>query len=188
MQAREECRAIAAGNVFLIGLMGVGKTTVGKLLAHALGKAFVDSDHEIVRRTGVAIPVIFNIEGEAGFRAREARVIDELTQCHNIVLATGGGAVLREENRQRLRCRGTVIYLRARAEALLQRTRYDRNRPLLQTDDRLATLTALFAQRDPLYRKTADIVLNADGHNPHHLIRQIEKRLSSCRFSLTSDP
>jgi len=184
MRADEER---SAGNIFLVGLMGAGKTTIGKLLAHALGKTFVDSDHEIVRRTGVAIPVIFDIEGEAGFRAREAQVIDELTQRRDIVLATGGGAVLQEENRRRLRRRGTVIYLRARVEELLHRTRHDHNRPLLQTADPKATLTALFAQRDPLYRETADIVLNTGGQNLHHLVRQAETRLRSRRLPLTPD-
>ena len=115
--------------------MGSGKTSVGKRLANELNLDFIDSDHEIERRTGTTIPIIFDIEGEAGFRKREAAVIDELTARNNIVLATGGGAVLNSENRDRLKARGTVVYLSATAEELYERTARDRNRPLLQTED-----------------------------------------------------
>src|SRR5215210_3850034 len=144
------------GNIFLVGLMGAGKTSVGKLLARRLGKVFYDSDHEIERSTGVRIPVIFEIEGESGFSARESRVLAELARCPDIVLATGGGAVLAEENRRVLSAHGTVVYLRASPHDLYQRTRHDRNRPLLQTDNPLGKLTSLFSERDALYREVAD--------------------------------
>ncbi|MFO8023542.1 shikimate kinase, partial [Thiohalophilus sp.] len=133
----------AINNIFLIGLMGAGKTTIGRQLAQALGKEFIDSDHEIENRTGVNIPLIFELEGEQGFREREAAVIDDLTARDNVVLATGGGAVLYEQNRQHLKERGTVIYLQARVGQLLERTHKDKNRPLLQTADPEARLQAL---------------------------------------------
>lgn len=145
-------------NIYLIGLMGAGKTTVGKQLARRLGRQFVDSDHEIAARTGVAIPTIFEIEGEDGFRRREAQIIVELTGLHGIVMATGGGVVLRPENRSRLRDTGWVVYLNVPPAMLYERTRYDRNRPLLQVADPLARLEALHAERDPLYREVAHFV------------------------------
>jgi shikimate kinase len=167
------------GNIFLVGLMGAGKTTVGKLLAKHLHKTFVDSDHEIERRTGVNIPLIFELEGEAGFRAREAAVIDELTQLQDTVLATGGGAVLNPQNREHLRQRGTVIYLRANVEDLWARTRHDRNRPLLQTPDPQARLRELYAQRDPLYREIAHIVIDSGEQNVHTLVHRLETKLKT---------
>ena len=147
-------------NLFLVGLMGAGKTTVGRLLARHYGCTFYDSDHEIVARTGVKIPVIFEIEGEAGFRKREEAVIAELTAQSGIVLATGGGAVLSATNRENLKKNGVVIYLRGTPEHLYERTRHDRNRPLLQTENPLARLRELYQQRDPLYREVADIVVD----------------------------
>src|SRR5215213_8570954 len=144
----ESARAAATGrggNIFLVGLMGAGKTSVGKLLARRLGKVFYDSDHEIERATGVRIPVIFEIEGESGFRARESRVLAELARFPDIVLATGGGAVLAKENRKVLSQHGTVVYLRAAPHDLYQRTRHDRNRPLLHTENPLGKLTSLFS-------------------------------------------
>jgi shikimate kinase len=147
-------------NVFLVGLMGAGKTTVGQLLARRLGKTFHDSDHEIELRTGVRIPVIFEIEGEAGFRSRESQTIAALCDLDDIVLATGGGAVLEPANRERLHSNGFVIYLRGDPQQLWQRTRHDRNRPLLQTDDPLRRLRELYEQRDPLYREVADLVVD----------------------------
>lgn len=157
--------------------MGAGKTTVGKLLAKRLNKTFIDSDHEIERRTGVNIPLIFEVEGEAGFRAREAAVIEELSGQKNIVLATGGGAVLSQQNRDNLSHNGTVIYLRARVEDLWQRTRHDKNRPLLQTADPQARLQELYTQRDPLYREIADIVMDSGAQSVHALVHQIEEQL-----------
>lgn len=165
------------GNIFLVGLMGAGKTTVGKLLAKRLQKTFLDSDHELERRTGVKIPLIFELEGEAGFRERESALIDELTRLENIILATGGGAVLRSENRSALAQRGTVIYLNAKPEDLWLRTQHDKNRPLLQTPDPKGRLSELYAQRDPLYREIADIIIASGHQNVHHAAREVERRL-----------
>ena len=169
---------MSSSNLFLVGLMGAGKTTVGKLLAKHLGKQFIDSDHEIERRTGVKVHVIFELEGEAGFRAREAAVIDELSQQNNIVLATGGGAILQEENRRALHSRGTVIYLRANVEDLWRRTRHDKSRPLLQTENPRARLQQLLTQRDPLYRETAHLVIDTGEQNVQKLLRNLEKELA----------
>lgn len=166
------------GNVFLVGLMGAGKTTIGRQLAKALSKSFVDSDHEIEQRTGVSIPTIFELEGEAGFRVREAAMIEELTRREGVILATGGGVVLNPENRRFLKDRGTVVYLCAQVDDLLARTRHDRNRPLLQTADPRAKLTELLRQRDPLYREVADIVVDTGQQNVHTLVRQLEKKLA----------
>jgi shikimate kinase len=140
---------------------------------------FVDSDHEIEARTGASIPWIFDVEGEAGFRKRESAVIDDLTQRHNIVLATGGGAVLDKTNRDHLRNRGKVIYLAADVEQLLQRTRHDRNRPLLQTDDPRARLEELMRIRDPLYREVADIVLQTGQSSVRHAVDRIFRALKN---------
>ena len=143
-------------NIFLVGMMGAGKTTIGKLLAHFLDKTFYDSDREIQKRTGVGIPMIFEIEGEAGFRKREAEMLSELVTMENIVLATGGGAVLSQENREMLRRKGTVIYLRAAVEDLWRRTRQDKNRPLLKTSDPRRTIGgALYPAGSPLSRNSA---------------------------------
>ena len=131
--------------------MGAGKSTVGKLLAEKLNYQFVDSDHEIEAKTGANIPMIFDIEGEAGFRVREAAMIDELTQRSEVVLATGGGVVETESNRQHLRSRGFVVYLKSPVEALIQRTKHDRNRPLLQTDNPAQVLRDLMKKREPWY-------------------------------------
>jgi len=165
------------GNIFLVGLMGAGKTSVGRLLAKRFDKTFYDCDHEIERRTGVKIPVIFDIEGEAGFRARESAVLRELTLLHDIVLATGGGAVVREENRRALKENGTVVYLRASLDDLWQRTRHDRNRPLLQTTDPRAKLEQLFRQRDPLYHEVATLVVDTGSQSLRSLAHQLEQRL-----------
>lgn len=148
-----------AGNLFLVGLMGAGKTTLGRQLAEKLHRPFYDSDHVICERTGVSIPTIFEMEGEQGFRNRESAVLNDLSALERIVLATGGGAVLRPENRQYLRERGTVIYLHVLPEILFERTRYDKNRPLLQVADPLAKFRELYEIRHPIYRETAHIVL-----------------------------
>ncbi len=140
--------------------MGAGKTTVGRILARELHKSFVDTDREIEKRTGVAIPVIFEFEGEAGFRSREAAIIGEYAELDNLVLATGGGAILHPDSRVKLAARGRVVYLHAQAADLFQRTRRDRNRPLLQTPDPQAKLAELYYQRDPLYREIADLVVD----------------------------
>lgn len=152
------------GNLFLVGPMGAGKTTVGRHLADLLGRTFVDSDHEIERRTGATIPWIFEKEGEVGFRLREEAVLDELTSMHNIVLATGGGAVTQEQSRRYLRDRGTVIYLYTPVSMQVARTSRDRNRPLLQTSNPEARLRELLEIRDPLYRSIAHhVVMTLDG-------------------------
>jgi shikimate kinase len=166
------------GNVFLVGLMGAGKTSVGRLLARRLGKTFYDCDHEIERATGVRIPVIFEIEGEAGFRERERRMLAELAHRPNIVLATGGGAVLSPENRAVLKANGTVIYLCATPSDLWQRTRHDKNRPLLQTDKPLEKLMALYRQRDPLYREVANVVVDTGSQSLSALAYRLEQRLA----------
>ncbi len=167
------------GNIILVGLMGAGKTSVGKALARILGKTFVDSDQELERATGVKIPLIFEIEGEAGFRVRESKMLAELVQLDNIVLATGGGAVLAKENRDLLAARGTVIYLRAPVRSLIKRTRRDRSRPLLQVPDPAAKLTALYEQRDPLYREVAHLVVDTGDQSVRVLAGQIETKLQA---------
>ena len=167
------------GNIFLVGMMGAGKTTVGRLLARRLKLRFVDSDREIETRCGVKIPVIFEIEGEAGFRTREALAVEALTGLEGIVLATGGGAVLAEPNRRHLSARGTVVYLSARPEDLYDRVRHDRNRPLLAGGQPLARLRELHRQRDPLYRSVADIVLETGAQSVQALARQLLDRLET---------
>jgi shikimate kinase len=164
-------------NVYLVGMMGAGKTTVGRLLARRLRLRFLDSDQEIEERCGVKIPVIFEIEGEAGFRSREREAIDELTALDGIVLATGGGAVLAPENREHLAARGTVVYLRARPEDLFHRVRHDRNRPLLATADPLGKLRQLYEERDPLYREVADIVVETGAQSVQTLARLLLEKL-----------
>ncbi|MBZ0248342.1 MAG: shikimate kinase [Burkholderiales bacterium] len=149
------------GNVFLVGMMGAGKSTVGRALARRLGREFVDCDREIVERTGVPIATIFEIEGEAGFRRRESAVLAELAGRPGAVIATGGGAVLAAENRRLMREHGTVVYLHADLDHLHERTRHDSARPLLATGDRRETLAALLAARDPLYRETAHVVVES---------------------------
>lgn len=164
-------------NIYFVGLMGAGKTTIGRSIAKHLNKVFYDSDHEIEKRTGVNIPLIFELEGEAGFRRREAHVIEELTAMHDIVLATGGGVVLSKENREYLKANGTVIYLRANVHDLWQRTRNDKNRPLLQGGDAKEKLERLFAERDPLYREVASMVIDTGGQPVHQLVNHIEQKL-----------
>jgi shikimate kinase len=164
-------------NICLVGMMGAGKTTVGRQLAKRLAWRFVDADHEIEARTGVRIPTIFEIEGEAGFRRREADTIEALTRDSGLVLATGGGAVLDPANRRRLKESGLVIYLRVLPLVLYERTRHDRNRPLLQVADPLAKLEELFAQRDPLYREVADVVVDTASGGVGGLVRRVEQEI-----------
>lgn len=166
-----------SGNIYLVGMMGAGKSTVGRWLARRLKLRFYDSDVEIERRCGVKIPVVFEIEGEDGFRAREAQVIAELTVLEGIVLATGGGAVLLRENRARLAAHGFVAYLHARPEDLYERVRHDRNRPLLATPDPLGRLRELYVQRDPLYREIADVVVDTGAQGVQVLARELLDKL-----------
>jgi 3-dehydroquinate synthase len=170
---------VKSNNVFLVGLMGAGKTTIGRMLARRLNMRFVDSDHEIEARTGATIPLIFEIEGEASFRRREAEMIRELSAERGIVLATGGGAVLDPENRSLLAERGTVIYLRASVNSILQRTAHDKNRPLLQTADPRKKLEELTAQREPLYREIADVVIDTGRPNVQSMVQNILDQLAA---------
>jgi shikimate kinase len=159
--------------IFLIGPMGAGKTTIGKHLAQSLGMDFNDSDQEIQRRTGVDIPTIFEYEGEDGFRQREAQAIEQLTQVDNQVLATGGGAVIRPENRQRLSARGIVVFLACSPKQQYERTYRDRNRPLLQDEDPLEKLQSLMSEREPLYRETADYTVSTEGRSAASVSNEI---------------
>lgn len=164
-------------NIFLVGLMGSGKTTIGRALAKKLNLRFVDADQEIEARTGASIPLIFEIEGEASFRQREADVIRDLTEQQGIVLATGGGAVMNEQSRHYLRERGIVIYLRASVGSILQRTSHDRNRPLLQTADPKAKIEELSRQRTPLYQELAHITVETGRPNVQSVLQNILAQL-----------
>jgi shikimate kinase len=160
-------------NLFLIGPMGAGKTTLGRIIAQELDYPFYDSDRVIEERTGVDIPTIFDYEGEQGFRRRESRIIDELTQLNNIVLATGGGAVLRKQNRDRLMQRGFVIYLQVSVDKQLERTCRDKSRPLLQIEDPEAKLLKLAAERTPLYTTSSTFSINTDHQSTRALKNSI---------------
>ena len=164
--------------VFLVGPMGAGKTTIGKHLAQHLKLRFVDSDGEIETRTGADIPWIFDVEGEEGFRDREQLVIDEMTEWEGIVLATGGGVVMRPENRRVLAARGFVVYLYASIDEQVRRTSKDRRRPLLQEGDPEQTLRELMAFRDPLYREIADHIIETDQCSPRTVAQRLVKELS----------
>lgn len=164
-------------NVFLVGLMAVGKSTVGRLLAQQLGYQFYDTDHIIEERAGADVAWIFDVEGERGFRERETQVLDELTQLDQVVIATGGGAVLREINRQLLGSRGCVVHLDSPLDRLLERTRKDKKRPLLQANDPAETLARLQLEREPLYREVADYRFVTDRQGPKMLVRTIVGQL-----------
>ena len=158
-------------------MMGAGKTTIGSQLARKLKLRFVDTDHEIEARTGVHIPLIFEIEGEAGFRKREAQVLAALTQEEGLVLATGGGVVLDAQNRANLSDRGLVVYLDLSPEVLWERLRQDKKRPLLQVADPLKRLREIYVERDPLYREVADIIIEGGGGSSHHLVKLLESEI-----------
>ena len=164
-----------SSSIYLIGPMGAGKSTIGRLLAKTLGITFVDSDKEIERKTGVSIPMIFEYEGEAGFRKREAEMIAELTNQDSIVLATGGGSILLSENRSCLRNRGFVVYLHCPVDKQLERTHKDSNRPLLKTDNPRQRLIDLFEIREPIYRGLADCVVDTGQASSRSVVRQILK-------------
>lgn len=164
-------------NIFLVGPMGVGKTTIGKKLARKMKKKFFDSDREIEKKTGATINLIFDVEGESGFRDRESKMIEELTAKDGIVMATGGGAVLSEANRKVLSERGIVIYLAASPDLLMTRTAYDQNRPLLNTGDRLKKIKLLLKEREPFYSEVADKRLDVDGMTTKEIINGLSKIL-----------
>ena len=162
------------GNLFLVGLPGAGKSTLGRQLARRLGKTFIDADAELERKLGVTIATIFEIEGEASFRDREEAALIELAAMTNIVLATGGGVVMRPANRERLKANGMVVYLHAPPATLYERTRRSRHRPLLNTGDRAARLVELYAVRDPLYREVATSVVESGRDEIAQFARQLE--------------
>lgn len=166
-------RKFRSGNLILVGMMGSGKTTMGRILAKHLNKVFVDSDEEIQLRTGVTIPHIFDVEGEPGFRLRETDALTALMDRDNQVLATGGGAVIAAENREMLKQNGIVIYLRAGVHDLWLRTRNDRNRPLLQTGNLHARLADLLHQREAFYQQVADIVIPTGRQSVHALMLKL---------------
>ena len=170
--------AAIEGNIFFVGLMGAGKTTIGKLLAKKLKKTFFDTDHEIEKKLGVKVSVIFELEGEEGFRIRETQMIDELSSKKDIILATGGGAVLSEENRAILKERGRVIYLNAKPQNLAKRMAYDKDRPLLLQGNMLDTLNQLYKDRHPLYLNVASFVVDTGQQKTQTIINKIESLLS----------
>ena len=167
------------GNIFLVGMMGAGKTTLGKALAQRLAREFLDTDRVLVERTGVAVATIFDIEGEPGFRRRETLALAELAERSECVVATGGGIVLAPENRQAMRAAGTVIYLRARLENLWERTRLDSTRPLLSTSDPRGTLARLLEEREPLYREVAHLVVETGSQSAATLVNRVAAALRS---------
>ena len=177
-------------SVFLVGPMGAGKTTIGRLLAKQLGRTFVDSDWYVESQTGADIAWIFAKEGEAGFRERETRAIDELTQQPQIVLATGGGAVMAAENREYLKQRGIVIYLNAPVDVQMARTAKDKSRPLLQQPNPRKILQGLYSARDPLYRQVAHIIMPTGHTYPRHMVNQLMQQLNSfcASTSVASEP
>ena len=177
MRAPTGMKSKITDNIFLVGLMGAGKSTIGRRLAQELGKQFRDSDVEIENKTGVSIDVIFDIEGEQGFRRRETGMLREMVEERGIVLATGGGAVLAPENRELLRDNGLVIYLKASAEHLAGRVRLDRRRPLLQSGDKLERIRELMIERDPIYQQLADLVVETNNRSVPRVVREISKMI-----------
>lgn len=177
----DSTRKLQSGNLILVGMMGSGKTTMGRILARHLNKVFVDSDEEIQHCTGVTIPHIFDVEGESGFRQRETDALEALVGRDNQVLATGGGAVLAEKNRQMMSSNGIVIYLKASVHDLWLRTRNDKNRPLLQTGNVHAKLSELLQQRDALYQQVADIVIPTGRQSVHALMLKLSGEINNYR-------
>jgi shikimate kinase len=165
------------GNLFLVGMPGCGKSTLGRLLSKRLGKPFYDADVELERRLGVTIPVIFELEGEPGFRDREETVLADLVLQSNVIVSTGGGVILRPSNRERLKQGGTVLYLHATPATLWERTRHSKHRPLLQAPDPFARVQELYATRDALYREVADTVVESDREQVSRLAFRLEQQL-----------
>lgn len=161
------------GHIYLVGMMGAGKTTVGKALARRLERRFIDTDKLLVERTGAPVATIFEVEGEAGFRRREAALLQELAHESDCVVATGGGAILDPANRGAMRESGTVVYLRARVDHLWERTRHDASRPLLANDDPRGTLERLLAQRDPLYREAAHVIVDTGSQSAATILQRV---------------
>ena len=174
-------------NIFLVGPMGSGKSTVGRALARRIGYRFIDSDREIEERCGVDIPTIFEYEGEQGFRDREAHIIEELTALSSIVLATGGGAILRDANRQHLMNRGCVILLRVDIKEQLRRVSFNANRPLLQTEDPEARLRTLMQEREPIYNSISHFQISTDSRRMHHVVSRILRVLKRHEICLDTD-
>ena len=177
----EETLSSFKGNIYLVGMMGAGKSSVGRLLAKRARKSFFDSDQVIEERTGVSIATIFHHEGEEGFRARERTVIADLAALDNIVLATGGGAILSEDNRKSLGSNGFVVYLKAQVEDLWKRTHADKSRPLLDTENPLERLKDLFLVRDPIYTALADLVVETGEPNLQTFLNRLEYELINAR-------
>jgi len=165
------------GNLLLVGMPGCGKSTLGRLLARRLDKPFFDADVELERRLGVSIPVIFELEGEPGFRDREETVLADLVLHSNVIVSTGGGVVLRPANRERLKQGGTVLYLHATPATLWERTRHSKHRPLLHAPDPFARVQELYAMRDVLYREVADAVVESDREQVGRLAHRLERQL-----------
>jgi shikimate kinase len=165
------------GNLFLVGMPGSGKSTLGRLLAKRLDKPFFDADVELERRLGVTVPVIFELEGEPGFREREQAILGEFVVHTHTVFATGGGVILRPANRELLKQNGTVLYLHATPETLWERTRRSKHRPLLRSSDPFGRLKELYVERDPLYRETADFVIESDREQVIRLAQRLEQQL-----------
>lgn len=168
-------------NIFLVGPMGAGKTTIGKRVAEELGLTFHDLDNEIENRTGADVRLIFDIEGEGGFRKRESAMLEELTSRTGVLVATGGGAILAKENRQQLVRNGTVVYLHVPLDRLAQRLERDKKRPLLEGDDRKARLEELQRVREPLYREVADLIIETHQRNVPSMARHVTKRICEYR-------
>jgi shikimate kinase len=168
-------------NIYLIGLMGAGKTTIGRQLARTLKLPFYDSDKAIEESTGVDIPTIFEFEGENGFRDREQKMLQQLTKMDGIVLATGGGAILREENRRLLQSNGFIVYLQCSVERILERTRRDTQRPLLQTENPRERVETLFTEREPLYLSCADFKIDTGVLQSKAVVAAILEEYQSVR-------
>ena len=179
---------MSQSNIFLVGMMGAGKTTVGRALAHRLEREFIDTDKLLVERTGVAVATVFEIEGEEGFRRRESTLLRELCEGAGRVVATGGGIVLSEDNRHAMREAGTVVYLRARLESLWERTKHDTSRPLLATANPREKLAELLRQREPLYRDAAHIVVESGSQSAGTLANRVAAALRAREAGAASRP